>query len=300
MARIPKASTGHLPNSSTVRSVLAPNPSVMTGAGTNTYILGEGRVAVIDPGPAIDNHLEAILAALHPHESISHIFVTHAHLDHSALAAALSRVTNALIHAFGSAMTGRSTRMQTLASRLKIGGGEGVDHAFCPDICLPDGATVYGETWRVEAMHTPGHMGNHLCFAAQDTLFSGDHVMGWSSTLISPPDGDKADYMASLQKLATRKWHRFLPGHGNAIEDPAQRLADLAAHRIGRDAALMAALGQGASGIAQLARVVYVDLDLALLPAAHRNVLAHLIDLEARKLITASPYPNFDAVFRLA
>ena len=300
MARIPKGQTGFLRNSPAVRSVLAPNSSVMTGAGTNTYILGEGRVAVIDPGPAIDSHLAAILAALHPHESISHIFVTHAHLDHSALAPVLAGVTGAPVHAFGSATSGRSARMQDLASRLKIGGGEGIDHAFCPDIYLADGDTVYAETWYVEAMHTPGHMGNHLCFAAEDTVFSGDHVMGWSSTLISPPDGDKADYMASLQKLATRKWHRFLPGHGPAIEDPAQRLADLVAHRIGRDKALMAALSQGASGIAQLARDVYVDLDPVLLPAAHRNVLAHLIDLEARKLITASPYPNLDAVFRLA
>ena len=300
MARIPKGQTGFLRNSPAVRSVLAPNSSVMTGAGTNTYILGEGRVAVIDPGPAIDSHLAAILAALHPHESISHIFVTHAHLDHSALAPVLAGVTGAPVHAFGSATSGRSARMQDLASRLKIGGGEGIDHAFCPDIYLADGDTVYAETWYVEAMHTPGHMGNHLCIAAEDTVFSGDHVMGWSSTLISPPDGDKADYMASLQKLATRKWHRFLPGHGPAIEDPAQRLADLVAHRIGRDKALMAALSQGASGIAQLARDVYVDLDPVLLPAAHRNVLAHLIDLEARKLITASPYPNLDAVFRLA
>ena len=283
-----------------IRTVLAPNPSFMTQNGTNSYILGTGDVAIIDPGPALDGHLAAILAALQPGERISHIFVTHAHLDHSALAPTLANATGAPVHAFGPAISGRSAAMQTLASRMNIGGGEGVDHGFQPDIVLPDAATVTGPTWHIKAIHTPGHMGNHLCFAAGNVLFSGDHVMGWSSTLISPPDGDMADYRASLQTLAARRWHSLLPGHGAAITKPAQKLAELAAHRHAREAALLAAIGGGANSIAQMATVVYAGLDHRLLTAAHRNILAHLIDLESRKVITATPYPSPDAAFRLA
>jgi glyoxylase-like metal-dependent hydrolase (beta-lactamase superfamily II) len=283
-----------------IRSVLAPNPSMMTQNGTNTYILGAGRVAVIDPGPAIEAHQAAVLAALLPGESISHILVTHTHLDHSGLAASLSRATGAAVYAFGRAGAGQSDTMRQLAARMDIGGGEGVDHRFRPDAILADGNRVVGETWAVEAIHTPGHIGNHLCFAAGDMLFSGDHVMGWSTSLISPPDGDMAEYIASLHKLAARVWAAFLPGHGAAVMDPARRLADLMAHRQGREAALLVALGQGDADIAHLTAMVYRDLAAPLIFAARRNVLAHLIDLEGRKLITAQPYPGPDAIFALA
>ena len=283
-----------------IRTVLAPNPSIMTQNGTNSYILGTGRVALIDPGPAMPGHLAAVLDALGPGESISHIFVTHAHLDHSGLAPALAKATGARIYGYGSATSGRSTAMQSLVSRVNIGGGEGADHAFRPDVVLADGTTITGPTWHIEAIHTPGHMGSHLCYAAGNILFSGDHVMGWSSTLISPPDGDMADYMASLQKLAARSWHSFLPGHGAMIANPAQKLAELAAHRHARAAALLAAIAEGATTIARMTDLVYADLDIRLKPAAHRNILAHLIDLEARKVISATPYPSPDAIFRLA
>jgi glyoxylase-like metal-dependent hydrolase (beta-lactamase superfamily II) len=282
-----------------IRCVLAPNPSTMTQNGTNTYIIGSGRVAVIDPGPAVAEHQAAILAALSPGESISHIFVSHAHLDHSGLATSLARATGAAVYAFGSARAGRSATMQRLADLLPIGGGEGVDHDFHPDICLADGACVEGDTWQLKALHTPGHMGNHLCFVSGDVLFSGDHVMGWSTSLISPPDGDMTDYMAALTKLQARQWDRFLPGHGDPISNPAQRLADLLAHRRGREAALLAALVAGASDIAGLTRVVYPDLAVPLIPAARRNVLAQLIDLEGRNLIIAQPFPHPNAIFTL-
>lgn len=282
-----------------IRTVLAPNPSFMTQNGTNTYILGTGDVAVIDPGPAMAGHFAAILAALQPGERISHIFVTHAHLDHSALAPTLANATGAPVCAFGAATSGRSAAMQTLASRVNIGGGEGVDHTFNPDILMPHATSITGPTWHIEAVHTPGHMGNHLCFAAGDVLFSGDHVMGWSSTLISPPDGDMADYMTSLQTLAARSWRCFLPGHGAIIEDPAQKLAELAAHRRGREAALLMAIGGGAHSVGQIAVLVYASLEHHLMPAACRNILAHLIDLESRKVITATPYPSHDAAFNL-
>ena len=289
-----------------IRSVLAPNPSPMTQNGTNTYILGFGRVGVIDPGPAIAAHHVAIMATLLPGESISHIFVTHAHLDHSGLAARLSQVTGAQVHAFGAADTGRSATMQRYAARMDIGGGEGLDHAFRPDVILADGDHVVGDSWEVEAIHTPGHMGNHLCYAAGDTLFSGDHVMGWSTSLISPPDGDMADYMGSLQKLAVRQWALFLPGHGAAVTNPAQRLIDLITHRRAREAAILAALGdsRGEGGsrtdITRLTKMVYPDLSAVLTPAARRNVLAHLIDLEGRNLIRLPPCLGPDAIYHLA
>jgi glyoxylase-like metal-dependent hydrolase (beta-lactamase superfamily II) len=282
-----------------IRCVLAPNSSMMTQTGTNTYIVGSGRVAVIDPGPAIAAHQAAILAALSPGESISNIFVTHAHLDHSGLAASLASATDAAIYGFGPAGAGRSVTMRRLADKLPISGSEGVDHGFQPDISMADGDYVDGENWRLTALHTPGHMGNHLCFAVEDLLFSGDHVMGWSTSLVSPPDGDMTDYMASLAKLQARQWRRFLPGHGDPIRNPERRLIDLLAHRHAREAALLVALADGATDIATLTSVVYPDLAVPLIPAAYRNILAHLIDLEGRNLIRATPYPLPDAMFAL-
>lgn len=282
---------------SEIRCILAPNPSMMTQNGTNTYLLGSGKVAVIDPGPAIESHGKAILAALLPTETISHIFVTHSHLDHSGLARGLANCTGAPIHGFGDAKAGRSDAMQDLALQMAIGGGEGVDHDFLPDICLGDGDQVSDADWSIAALHTPGHFGNHLCFASGDVLFSGDHVMGWSTSLISPPDGDMTDYMASLRKLALREWDRFLPGHGSPVMDPALRLADLIVHRERREAALLSAVGAGVTNIEGLTRAVYPDLAANLIRAAERNILAHLIDLQGRNEIIARPFMGTNATF---
>lgn len=283
-----------------VRTVLAPNPSPMTHYGTNTYILGSGRVAVIDPGPALRVHHAAVLAALLPTECISHIFVTHCHLDHSGLASELAQTTGAHVYAFGPANAGRSKAMQQLASRLDIGGGEGADHGFRPDIYLNDGDIITEETWSLEAIHTPGHMGNHLCFSSGESLFSGDHVMGWSTSLVSPPDGDMTDYIASLQKLNCRQWTKFLPGHGEPISSVDQRLTDLINHRKARETAILNALSTGATDIVAIAKQVYVGLADHLMLAAQRNVLAHLIDLEGKKLVRATPYASPSATFDLA
>lgn len=272
----------------------------MTHKGTNTYILGSGKVAVIDPGPAIARHHEAILSALDPGERISHIFVSHAHLDHSGLSRHLAQATGAPVLAFGAADSGRSAAMQRLMTQAPLGGGQGVDHGFLPDILLADAETVVGQDWTLEAIHTPGHMGNHLCFASGNVLFSGDHVMGWSTSLISPPDGDMTDYMAALKKLTQRQWTEFLPGHGAAILQPQRRIADLITHRLDRERALLAALSTGATEIGHLTRMVYTDIPPTLMDAALRNVLAHLIDLEGRNLLTAAPCPGPDAVFSLA
>ena len=269
-----------------VRHVRAANPSPMTGSGTNTWLLGRGQVAVIDPGPDDPAHLAAILGQLAPGEEVAAILVTHAHLDHTALVPRLAAATGAPVHAFGRAGDGRSPLMQRLAAEGLKGGGEGVDTAFAPDRLLADGDILSLGSLSVEVLHTPGHMGSHLAFACEEWLFSGDHAMGWASSLVSPPDGDMGAYMASLDRLAARTWAQMLPGHGDAVPEPGRRLAELASHRRTREAQVRAALAQAPGTAADLAARIYHDTPPALLPAASRNVLAHLIDLSERNLAT--------------
>ncbi|PZR00992.1 MAG: MBL fold metallo-hydrolase [Cereibacter sphaeroides] len=270
----------------------------MTGPGTNTWIVGKGEVAVIDPGPADEAHLKAILGTLGPDERISHILVTHAHLDHSALAPALARRTGAPVLAFGGARDGISPAMATLG--LAESKSEGLDLAFVPDLRLADGDTVAGNGWNLRAIHTPGHLGNHLCFAWGDRCFTGDHVMGWSTSLVAPPEGDMTAYMASLARLARERWTEFLPAHGDPIPNPAARLAELTAHRRQREAQILAALADGPLPIPALATRIYTDLAPPLRGAAERNVLAHLIDLAARGAVAATPSLAPNARFALA
>ncbi len=281
-----------------IRCLLAPNPSPLTGAGTNTWLVGAARLAVIDPGPDDPAHLSAILAALGPGQQIDRIIVTHAHRDHSALAQRLAALTGAPIHAFGPATAGRSAVMARLAPTLPDH-GEGLDHGFAPDVTLSDGESLSGPDWTLRAIHTPGHLGGHLCLALGDTLFSGDHVMGWSTSVVSPPDGDMAAYMASLQRLSETSWTRCLPGHGAPVGDPARRLADLIAHRRGREAQILAALADGPARIPALTSRIYSGTPAQLLPAAARNVLAHLIDLATRNLVKADPDLHPEAEFAL-
>ncbi len=282
-----------------LRRILAPNPGPMTHWGTNTYLLGEGQVAVIDPGPNLPAHLAAIKGALGHGERISHILVTHAHLDHSALARPLAQATGAPIFAFGDALAGRSDLMRRLAREGLALGGEGVDTGFAPDIRLADGETVQDDGWALRAIHTPGHFGNHLCLAWEDRIFTGDHVMGWASSMIAPPDGDMRDYMAGLARLQTEPARVLHPGHGAPILDPAARLAALVAHRRGREAAVLAALEPGGSDATALARRLYTDVAPALLPAAARSTLAHLLDLSTRGIVAAKGPIGLDAVFAL-
>ncbi|MGB1208925.1 MAG: MBL fold metallo-hydrolase, partial [Paracoccaceae bacterium] len=270
-----------------LRRIVAPNPSAMTFRGTNTYLLGHTDLAVIDPGPDSAPHMRAILAAVQPGQRITHILVTHAHLDHSPLARALSQVTKAPVLAFGDAQSGRSAVMQHLAQGGMLGGGEGIDTAFCPDHSLADGDVISGPDWQITALHTPGHMGNHLCFAWGDILFCGDLVMGWASSLVSPPDGDLTDFLASCRRMRARLWRIAHPGHGAPLFDPAARLNWLIAHRLQREAAILEALTQGPATAATLARAIYTQTPRALLPAAERNVLAHLVDLYGHSRVTA-------------
>lgn len=264
-----------------LRMMLAPNPSPMTHWGTNTYLLGAGEVTVIDPGPADDRHLAALLAALEPGERITQILVTHAHLDHSPLARPLARATGAEILAFGGATSGRSPRMVALAG---LGGGEGLDHTFQPDRLLRDGDQILGADWALTTLHTPGHLGGHLCFAWGETLFCGDHVMGWAPSLVSPPDGDMTDYMASLDRIAQGGWRRGYSAHGAPLPDLPARIAEITAHRRSREAAILAALTDSPD-LTTLQHRVYAELAPALQPAARRNLLAHLVDLAHRKKI---------------
>lgn len=282
-----------------VRRILAPNPSPMTLYGTNTFLVGDKSVAVIDPGPASASHEQAILQALEPQQKITHIFVTHAHVDHSPLARRLSQVTGAPVLAFGNAAAGRSPVMQQLAASGLAGGGEGVDADFVPDQSLADGDIIATEDWSLEAIWTPGHFGNHMCFALGDVLFCGDLVMGWASSLVSPPDGDLTDFMTSCRKLQSRRDRIFLPGHGDPIEDPAARLNWLLSHRLSREAAILQHLSNGDATAESLARAIYTDTPQALLPAATRNVLAHLIDLTGKKIITPQGPLASTSIFHL-
>lgn len=281
-----------------VRCVLAPNAGPMTHWGTNSYVLGQRSVAVVDPGPAEPAHLAALLTAVNG-ASVHAVLVTHAHRDHSAGAFAFARAVRAPVLAFGAPDAGRSAVMSRYAASGGGDGGEGVDTAFSPDARLADGGTVdYGDG-TVTALHTPGHFGGHLCFSLGDTVLTGDLVMGWATTLISPPDGDVRDFLASCARLNDRRDAMFLPGHGAPILDPAARLDWLVAHRRERESEVLSKLGEAAATAAEIAQAVYSGLAPALLPAAARNVLAHLLDLEDRGIVASDDQARSRARWRL-
>lgn len=280
-----------------VRRIVAPNPSPMTYRGTNTYIVGTGDLAVIDPGPESDIHLQAILDAVGPDQKITHIIVTHTHLDHSPLARALAEATGAPILAFGDATAGRSAAMIALAASGMVGGGEGIDANFQPDKLVEDGDFINGSDWQLEIIHTPGHIGNHICLAWNDLCFTADHVMGWASSLVSPPDGDLTDFMESCAKLEDREWRVFYPGHGGAIDTPLERLDWLIDHRLNREAAILDLLEEAPATAQELAKAIYIETPPELLGAATRNVLAHLIDLVGQTEVSAIGALSEDALF---
>jgi glyoxylase-like metal-dependent hydrolase (beta-lactamase superfamily II) len=279
-----------------VRRVVAKNPSPFTFKGTGTYIVGHGHVAVIDPGPDLAAHVAALAEALRG-ETVSHILVTHTHLDHSPAAAALQQATGAKTYGFGPHGSGRT------ADQTGVGGvtEEGGDQLFRPDIALHDGDAVEGPGWRLTAVHTPGHTSNHLCFALPEerTLFSGDHVMGWSTSVIAPPDGDMAAYMRSLAKLMARDDAVYWPTHGAAISDPKPFVAAFVAHRQERAAAILGRLAQGDETIPAIVDRVYLGLDPRLKGAAGRSVLAHLVELVELGRVASDGAPTLDAHYRL-
>jgi glyoxylase-like metal-dependent hydrolase (beta-lactamase superfamily II) len=275
-----------------VRRIVARNPSPFTFKGTGTYVVGAGEVAVIDPGPDLDEHVAALLAGLGG-ERVTHILVTHTHRDHSPAAKALQAATRAPTFGFGPHAGGR---------RGEAGIEEGGDWDFTPDVTVRDGDEIAGAGWRFEAVHTPGHTSNHLCFALpeQGLLFSGDHVMGWSTSVIAPPDGDMSAYMASLDKLLGRPDAVYWPTHGPAITEPQPYVRAFVAHRREREAGILECLAAGPQEIMAIVDRLYVGLAQGLRRAAARSVHAHLLDLAARGLVDSDGPPTIDGVYRAA
>ena len=274
-----------------VRRIVARNPSPFTFRGTGTYVIGSGEVAVIDPGPDLAEHVEALLAGLSG-ERVTHILITHTHRDHSPAAAALKAATGAPTWGFGPHAGGK---------RGEPGVEEGGDWDFVPDVAVRDGERITGRGWRFEAVHTPGHTSNHLCFALEDSgiLFSGDHVMGWSTSVISPPDGDMAAYMASLDKLLGRPDTVYWPTHGPAIGEPKRLVRAFIAHRREREAGILDCLSAGVEQIDAIVERLYVGLQPGLRRAAGRSVQAHLIDLVERGIVESDGPPTVDTRYRL-
>jgi glyoxylase-like metal-dependent hydrolase (beta-lactamase superfamily II) len=279
-----------------VRRVLADNGGPFTFKGTLSYILGKGKVAIVDPGPDDPAHIAALLDAVRG-ETVTHIFVTHTHRDHSPAVPAIKAATGATVYAEG---PHRASRPLYVGEAPRMEASNDTD--FRPDVALADGAVVTGDGFTVEAITTPGHPANHMAFAWRegDLVFSGDHVMGWSTTIVAPPDGAMTDYMASLGKLAKRTEPLYLPGHGGAVREAPRFVAGLILHRKAREASILHRLGKGETDIATIVRAVYIGLDPRLTKAAGFSVLAHMEDLVARGVVATQGPPSINGVFRLA
>jgi glyoxylase-like metal-dependent hydrolase (beta-lactamase superfamily II) len=278
-----------------VRRLLAGNAGPFTFTGTVSYIVGQGQVAIIDPGPVDQPHIDALLNTVRG-ETVTHIVVTHTHRDHSPAAAAIKQATGARTYAEGTHRPARPLHVGDIRR------GEGGDKDFIPDVLLKDGEVITGSNWSLEAIATPGHTANHMAFALRDTdlLFSGDHVMGWSTTVVAPPDGAMSDYMNSLAKLGQRQEQTYFPGHGDAVKDAPRFVAQLARHRLGREASILTRLAKGPTDIPALVRALYIGLDPRLVGGASLSVLAHLEDLVTRNLVaTDDGLPSVGATYRL-
>ena len=278
-----------------VRAVVANNPGPFTFKGTMSYILGRGKVAIVDPGPDDDAHVGALLDAVRG-ETVTHIFVTHTHRDHSPAVPKIKAATGAEVLAEGPHRAARPVHIGD-TRRLDASG----DMEFRPDAALKDGDTVTGDGWTVEAVTTPGHCANHMAFAYKegDLLFAGDHVMAWSTTIVAPPDGAMSDYMASLEKLARRREPIYLPGHGAPVRDAPRYVQFLIRHRQGREASILHRLGKGAADVPTIVKAVYIGLDPRLVGAAALSTLAHLEDLVMRGIVATDGPPSINGTYRL-
>ena len=261
-----------VPVSPLVRRVLAPNPGPFTFRGTGVYIVGDHDVAVIDPGPAIPKHIDALKQAL-AGRRLAHILVTHTHNDHSPAAQALKAWSGACTYGYGPHGAGKAEEGIVVE--------EGGDIGFVPDVRVKDGDVIAGDGYTIQCIFTPGHTSNHMCYGLleEKALFAGDHVMGWSTTVVAPPDGDMRDYMASLRKLLSRNDSVLWPTHGGPVGDPKPFLAAYLEHRLEREAQILACLRSGVETIPEMVARIYADVDPRLHPAAARSVLAHLIKL---------------------
>jgi glyoxylase-like metal-dependent hydrolase (beta-lactamase superfamily II) len=278
-----------------VRRLLCDNPGPFTFKGTVSYIVGRGQVAIIDPGPDDSRHVAALLDAVR-NETVTHVFVTHTHADHSPAAAAVKAATGAVTLGEGPHRPARTLHIGEV-KRLEAS----ADQSFRPDHALADGEVIAGHSFTVEAVATPGHTANHMAFALRgaDLLFSGDHVMGWNTCIVAPPDGAMSDYMASLEKLTRRPEQRYLPGHGGEISEAHDYVRQYIAHRHAREAAILIRLREREADIPELVRAIYVGLDPRLIGAAGLSVLAHLEDLVARGQVATEGPPALASTYRL-
>ncbi len=276
-----------------VRRVVAHNPGPFTYLGTGVYIVGRGQVAVIDPGPNQPGHLDVLLKAIEG-DRVTHIFVTHGHMDHSPAARSLAEATGAKIYACG-------TPVKPTESEVRMEAGD--DLSFRPDEAIEDGQRFEGSGWTIEAVFTPGHTSHHVAYALleENSLFTGDHIMGWSTTVISPPDGDMTDYLASLAKVRDRGYDSLWPTHGPpvtaGVREFVQAYLD---HRLLREAQIIEQLGQGRATIREMVPHMYVDVDRRLHPAACHYVLAHMIHLVRTGRVRVAGEHGVDATYSLA
>jgi len=272
------------------------NPSAFTFHGTNTYIVGGASVAVIDPGPEDEAHFQALTTALAGRE-VTHIAVSHTHRDHSPLSRRLKAATGALIVGEGPHRAARPLHAGEVNPFA-----ESADMDFKPDLTLADGESVEGDGWTLTALATPGHTANHACFALEGTgiVFSADHIMAWATTIVAPPDGAMADYMASLERMLARDDRIFFPGHGGPVTEPKSFMRGLRAHRRMRERAVLERIRAGDRLIADMVKVIYRETDPRLHGAAALSVLAHLEDLVEKKMVETDGPPSLLGVYRPA
>ena len=275
-----------------IRRVLAKNPSAFTFRGTGTYIVGQGNVAVIDPGPDDPAHIEALKQAL-AGETVTHILITHTHMDHSPASHALKEIWQAPTYGYGPHGAGK------LEQGVQV--EEGGDMKFIPDHEVRHGDTIEGSGWTMECVYTPGHTSNHMCYALKEErcLFTGDHVMGWSTSIVSPPDGDMTDYMHSLELLLARDDERYWPTHGTCIDNVKDYIQSFIQHRLSREQQILECLGTGLSRIKDMVPVMYTDTDKALYPAATRSVLAAMVRLVDTGQVVCDGVVSPDATYVL-
>ena len=260
-----------------VRRVIANNPGGFTFTGTGTYIIGKKNIAVIDPGPIDNDHYNALIKATEG-QKITHILLTHNHNDHSPLAKRLKSETGAQIY----------FKNLSNSDLAQDDFEEGYDRNIEGDIELNDNDIIKSDEWSIEVIHTPGHTSNHICYALLDEniLFSGDHVMGWSTTVIVPPDGNMDDYLVSLEKLLSRNEDRFFPTHGPIIDNPKKLVTNYISHRLDRERQIIEAIKRGNNKISDMVKLIYKDVDQSLHPAAAMSTLAHLKRMESNQEIT--------------
>lgn len=276
-----------------VLRITANNPSLFTFHGTNSYIVGRETLAVVDPGPDDDTHLQTLLAAIGG-RPVSHVFVSHTHRDHSPLTARLKQRTGATVLAEGPHRPARPLRIGEVNPL-----DASADLDFVPDVALADGSLTHGDGWTIRTVLTPGHAANHAAFALEGTgvLFSADHVMAWATSIVAPPDGAMADYMKSLDKLIERDDRLLFPGHGGPVSAPRKFMRGLKTHRKMRERAILERIRNGDRTIKDMVAAIYRDTDPRLHGAAGLSVLAHLEDLVVRGLVATEGDAAIDGIF---